>query len=344
MSDAKLEAYFFTAIFLITLVLVGALFYPFLGSLALAMVLATLTTPFYGFVSRYVKNKNLSALVVTILVSLAIMLPAIGIFYLLVDEVRSISEQMSLEKLKWLPSFVLEFQARVLEVFPFFSSINFSEILQSFLQNLGAYTANAVTSTTGLLLKFFIALIAFYYFTLDGKKFLQETIKLSPLDNTEDQAIIQKLKMVTHSIVRGTLVVATLQGLLVGLGFLMFGIPNPVLWGSIAAVAALVPTLGTGMVSLPAILYLFATGQVAAAIGLTAWAILIVGLVDNIIGPRLIGKSSQMHPLFVLLSVLGGLSIFGISGFFLGPLAFGFLVALSEIYKIKIREIHNHSI
>jgi predicted PurR-regulated permease PerM len=344
MSDAKLEAYFFTAIFLTTLILVGMLFYPFLGSVALAMVLATLTTPFYVFVSKYIKNKNISALIVTMLVSLAIMLPAIGIFYLLVDEMRSISENMSVEKLRWIPSFALEFHARILEAFPFFNSINFSEIFQSFLQNIGAYTANVVTSTTSLLLKFFVALIAFYYFTLDGKKFLREAIKLSPLDNDEDHAIVQKLKLVTYSIVRGTLVVATMQGLLVGIGFLVFGVPNPVLWGSLAAVTALVPTLGTSLVSLPAIIYLFATGHVAAAVGLTAWAILIVGLVDNIISPRLIGQRSQLHPLFVLLSVLGGLSLFGISGFFLGPLVFGFLAALSEIYKIKIREIHNHSV
>ena len=344
MSDAKLEAYFFTALLLITLVLVGFLFYPFLGSLALAVVLASLVSPFYGRVHARVKNENLAAFLVTAVVTLAIILPAIGIFFLLLDEVRTFTDQLTTQSFTQLPNVILVFQNKLVEYLPILSSINLTEILLSSFQNLGKNLGGIITSTTGLIFKFFIALIALFYFIKDGYKFLQEVVRLSPLQDSEDDAIVQKLNTVSHSLIRGTLVIAAVQGLLTGLGFLIFGVPNPVLWGSLAAVSALVPTLGTGIILLPAIIFLFATGNVAAGVGLTAWGVLVVGLLDNVIGPKLIGGRSKIHPLFILLSVLGGLAVLGISGFLLGPLLLGFLVALSEIYKVKITEIHKRSI
>lgn len=344
MSDAKLEAYFFTVIFLGTLVLCGYLFYPFFGSLAFAIVLASLVAPFYVKVLARIKNENLSALLVTALVTLAIILPAIGIFFLLLDEVRGVTAELTSNSFSQIPNIISMLFSRVVDIFPFLSSIDFGEVVRNSFQNIGNNLGGIISGTTSLVFKFFISLIALFYFIKDGKKFLKELVKLSPLEDTEDAAIVHKLNTVSHSLIRGTLVVATIQGLLTGLGFLTFGIPNPVLWGAVAAICALVPTLGTSIISIPAIIYLFATGNIAAGIGLTAWATLAVGLVDNLLGPKLIGGRSKIHPLFVLLSVLGGLATFGIAGFLLGPLVLGFLVALSEIYKVKINEIHTHSV
>lgn len=343
MSDAKLEAYFFTALLLITLVIVGFLFYPFLGSLALAVVLASLVMPFYKKVHARIANENLAAFLVTMVVTLAIILPSIGLFFLLLDEVRTLTEQLTSQTFTFLPEMLTRFQDKLVEFLPILSSINFSEILLSSFENFGKNLGGIISSTTGLIFKFFIALIALYYFIKDGKKFLREAVKLSPLRDSEDNAIVHKLNMVSCSLIRGTLVVATLQGLLTGLGFLIFDVPNPVLWGFLAAISALVPTLGTGIILLPAIFFLIATGSVAAGIGLAAWGTLVVGLLDNLLAPKLIGGRSKIHPLFILLAVLGGLAMFGISGFLLGPLILGFLVALSEIYKVKIKEIHNRS-
>lgn len=341
MSEAKLEAYFFTAILLVALLVVGFLFYPFIGSIALAIVLATLVAPFHTLVLQKVKHKSVSAFLVTVLVTCAIILPAIGLVVLLVDEVRNLTEQLSTYDFSLMPSFVAGYEEQFVEMFPFASSMfDFNTIIQDAFENAGAHLTKAITSGANLLLKFFVALIALYYFIKDGKKFLYEIMKLSPLEDSEDVAIVRKLDKVTHSLIRGTLVIAALQGIFVGVGFLLFGVPNPVLWGSVAAVSALIPTLGTGLVSTPAVIYLFMTGSPIAGIGLIAWSMLIVGLVDNIIGPKLIGNGAKIHPLFILLSVLGGLALFGIAGFLLGPLIFGFLVALSEIYKVKIQELH----
>lgn len=341
MSEAKLEAYFFTVLLLLALVVVAIIFYPFIGSLALALVLATLVAPFHDYVKGRIHNKTLSALIVTTIVTCAIILPTIGLVILLIDEIRSITASLADYNFQVIPDFVGVYQAKFIETFPLASSFDFGGVLQNSLNDIGAHFTKVATGATSMALKFFVAIIALYYFIKDGKKFVHEIVHLSPLDDAEDRAIVTKIDRVTHSLIRGTLVIAVLQGLFVGVGFLLFGIPNPVLWGSMAAVSALIPTLGTGIVTAPAIMYLFATGHIAAAIGLTAWSIFIVGWVDNIIGPKLIGSGAKIHPLFVLISVLGGLALFGIAGFLLGPLIFGFLVALAEIYKVKIRKLHN---
>lgn len=340
MSEAKLESYFFTAVFLVALFIVGIIFYPFIGALALAAVLAALIAPVHEWVYVKIKNRVASALIVTTLTTCAIILPAIGIVILLVDEVRTISEHVMRYNFEHSLPFVSEWKEKMFQVLPATSSIDVGQILQNSFNNLSSHIGGAVTGTANLILKFFVALVALYYFFKDGKKFLYEIVKLSPLKDMEDVAIVHKLDAVTHSLIRGTLVIAVLQGLFVGMGFVLFGIPNPVLWGFIAAVSALIPTLGTSLVTTPAIVYLFVTGDVVAGIGLLAWALLIVGLVDNIIYPKIVGSDAKIHPLFVLLSVMGGIILFGISGFLLGPLFLGFLVALSEIYKAKIKELH----
>jgi len=344
MSEAKLDAYFFTALFISVLFVVGVLFYPFLGALALAVVLATLTHPFYRWIRNKVKNRTIAALLTVSVVTLAILLPAAGLFMLLLEEVQGIMERIASTDFSTMPSVLEALKLRIEDTYPLIAEVDFHAMVQMAAQHTGSYAASMVAGMAGLILKLFVVVIALYYFLKDGKHFVELIIKLSPLTDNEDTRIVEKLRVVTYSLIRGTLVIAFLQGIMVGIGFVLFGVANPVLWGTVAAVGALIPTVGTGLVTIPAVVYLFVQGEIAAAIGLAAWSALIVGLVDNIIGPKLIGHGAQIHPLFILLSVLGGLAVFGVAGFLLGPLIFGLLIALSEIYQVKIRQIHNMSV
>ena len=136
---------------------------------------------------------------------------------------------------------------------------------------------------------------------------------------------------------------AATQGVVSGIGLSLFGVPNPVLWGVVAGFAALIPTLGTSLVLIPAALFLLTKGAFVAAIGLFIWALFAVGLIDNFLSPRLVGKGAQLHPLLVLLSVLGGISLFGPAGLILGPLCSSLLLALLSIYhqeKFFRKETH----
>ncbi len=183
----------------------------------------------------------------------------------------------------------------------------------------------------------FIMVLALFYLLRDGKELRAKFITLSPLNNAYDIQIIDKLKVAVNSIVRGSLVVAILQGILASIGVWIFGLPNIIIWGVCATIASLIPGLGTFIVLGPAVAYLFFTGNVGAAIGLLVWAVCIVGLVDNFVTPFLFGRGIKVHSFLILLSVLGGLAFFGPIGFLLGPIILALFFALLDIYPLILK-------
>jgi predicted PurR-regulated permease PerM len=156
---------------------------------------------------------------------------------------------------------------------------------------------------------------------------------LSPLANEYDERILRRLEDAISSVVKGKLLIVLIQGILASVGFWLFGIPHPVLFGALTSLAALIPFVGVAVVFVPAVLYLFFAGSVGAAAGLLVAGI-IIGSVDNVLGPILFERGLQLHPLLILLSVLGGLAFFGPIGFLAGPVALSLLVALLDIYPL----------
>jgi predicted PurR-regulated permease PerM len=156
------------------------------------------------------------------------------------------------------------------------------------------------------------------------------------LDNKYDEHIFTRIKKTITTIVKGVLLIAIIQGCLAGLGMWIFGVPNPTLWGTVSAVVSLVPGLGTAIIFIPAVAYMFVVGNTAYAIGLLLWGALIVGLVDNFLGPYLYSRGAEINPLVMLFSVLGGLSLFGPIGFIFGPIIVALFFTLIEIYQTII--------
>jgi predicted PurR-regulated permease PerM len=340
MSEAKLEAYFFSALFIGVLILTVRLFYPFLGALALALVLASLGMPLYDRIRARIHHESMAALIVVLVMTGAVLFPAVLLFFLLMNEVTSVTQSAAQLDPGVITGTFYALETRIHEVLPMMASFDIGTFVRSSTLALGSYGVTLLTSTASALFKLFIAIFALYYFIKDGHRFVRALVQLSPLTDDEDAQIIQKLRLVSRSLIRETLVIAILQGMLTGVGFLLAGIPNPVLWGAVGAIGSLVPNIGTSIVFVPGVLYLLMTGAVPVGIGLALWGFVVVGLADNLVRPFLVGRAMHIHPLFVLLSVLGGIAVFGISGFLLGPLTLGLLVALSEIYKVKINEIH----
>ena len=176
-------------------------------------------------------------------------------------------------------------------------------------------------------------LFALFYLLRDGRKLKNDIVMLSPLADNYDEKIFLKLRQAIRSIVLGSLVVGLVQGILTGIGFYLFGVPNPALWGSFAVIAALIPGIGTSLVIVPGIIYLFFVTSHLQALGMFIWGLVAVGLVDNFLGPMLVNRGVRVHPFLILLSVIGGLAYFGPIGFIAGPLVVALLVALLEIYK-----------
>ncbi len=225
--------------------------------------------------------------------------------------------------------------APITEVFPGFNpdvqgAVEY--VSASFVNNLG----KIFSGTASIVLGLFLFVISLFYILRDGHNFRKSIIELSPLADAYDKQIIERLERAVNSVVRGSFTISLVQGTLAGIGFAIFGVPNAVLWGTVAAVGALLPGLGTGLVILPALIYLVATGSLASAIGLGIWGVVIVGLVDNLLLPMVVGRGFTVHPVFVLFSIIGGILFFGPVGIFLGPLIIALLFALLEIYKLII--------
>lgn len=212
-------------------------------------------------------------------------------------------------------------------------SLNISQYVGQSLNWIAGSVQSFFAGTLQAVLLLFLGTIAYYYMLKDGKRFVASVCELSPLTATEDKELLQRLHRAINSVIRGSLIIAMLQGIVTGLGLALFGIPSAVLLGSIAGIGALIPTIGTSIILVPSIGYLLLTGEYPSAIGLAVWGAVAVGMIDNFLHPLLVGRGMKMHPLFIFLAVIGGIAYFGISGFIIGPLIASLLFGLLDIFK-----------
>lgn len=332
MSASTLQRYYFTAVTAVIGLLAFFIFRPFTGAIVLAATFAVIFYPLHRLVLHGTNNRpNTAAAATTTLVLLIVFVPLIAFGIQIIREaqalyffatnpnydISNVLSQLIEEQVRlFLPNFSLDLKLYA------------AQASQWLLQHIGPAFSSATRIAINLLLSMFIL----FYLFRDGAALIAKLIKLSPLPDIHDHQIIKRLKSATNSVIRGSLVIALIQGALTGLGFALFGVPNAALWGSVTVLAALVPNVGTGLIITPAIIYLFLTNQLIQAIGLLTWGITAVGLVDNVLGPALINRGLRLHPLIVLLAVIGGLQLFGPIGYILGPLIISLLFTLIDIY------------
>jgi predicted PurR-regulated permease PerM len=339
-EQQKMRPHFLVLCMVGAAVLAAAVLWPFLKPLALAIIFAVVLEGLYLRISHALGGwPSLSALITVIASVVVILLPLSLIGVLVGNEAHGL--YVSLEQgsgRSAVSDLFLKVGDAVAPASPLLGdfvrgiSTDLDRYVKEALQWITEHAGEIFSGASRLLLSSFIFFIALYYLLRDGKKVRKILIDLSPLNDRDDKGVFNRLELTINSIIKGNFVIALIQGLLTTTGFLIFGIPNALLWGMLAAVAALIPGVGTALVLAPAIAFLFLTGTSFQAFGLLIWAVLAVGLVDNLLGPKLVGKGAKLHPLLVLLSVLGGLALFGPIGIFLGPLSVSFLFALLSIY------------
>lgn len=332
MESAKLQTRFFAAFLLSVLILAFFIYRPYLGAVVLAATFAVIFYPLYRRILKAVGERaNIAATITTALVLLIVFVP------LLLFGIQIIREAQPLYAYALDPqnhiSNVLTtvVQERIRSVAPQFS-LNLDVYAQQGLRWIVQHIGAAFSSAAKLVLNLFLSLLTLFYLLRDGKKLVGKIIALSPLKDQQDAEIIFRLQTAVNSVIRGSLVIALLQGAVTGIGLWLFGVPNSALWAGVTVLAALVPNLGTSLVLAPSIAYLFLTDHVPASIGLLVWGILAVGLIDNLLGPRLMSRGTRLHPMITLLSVIGGLQFFGPIGYILGPLVASLLFTLLDIY------------
>ncbi len=334
--DDKPRFYFLLVLLGLAFILAFLIFRPFIYSLVLALIFAIVFQPLYQqILKRSGGQAWLSALVTILILIIFILIPITFLVIQIFQEAQNLYLSLAGDFDNQTLSALWPILSQKLSGFsPLFTNLPLDitqyikSVLSFLVQNLGAIFSNLAK----IFINLFVFLIAFFFLLKDGDKLKQKITYFSPLAKDDDEIIIKKITQAVNSVIKGNLLVATLQGISSSIGFIIFGVPNPIIWGTLAAVGALIPGVGTTIVLAPAIIYLYFTGQAIGAVGLLVWGILAVGLIDNFLGPHFVGKKAGLHPLLVLLSVLGGLMLFGPVGFILGPLAISLLLVLLDIY------------
>ncbi len=336
MSIKRVTEYvFFFGLIAIVGYMVWQILWPFMVALALATVTVVLCYPMYEFILRFSprRNASLAALISTLIVIITIVIPLYFISSLLVNEFVSFYRSLDNEQLL-IDNLFITIEDRVRVYLPEFELNVTEQIRQSgdwLTRNIGLI----FTGTISFIFIFIISMLGAFYLFRDGRRFVNWVIDVSPLPDDEDRLILDRLAKAVRAIVVGTVLLSIIQGLVAAVGFSIFGIERAILWGSLGALGSLLPGIGTAGIMIPAVLYLFFTSTLANAIGLLIWGIVAVILVDNFIGPQLMSRNNNLHPFIILLSVLGGVTLFGPIGFIVGPVIVSLFVVLLEIY------IHN---
>ena len=187
-------------------------------------------------------------------------------------------------------------------------------------------------NTLEFVVNLFVMLYLLFFFLRDGKALAAQAERAMPLKPQHTRRLLNQFATVVRATVKGNVVVALVQGTLGGLAFWVLGITGPLLWGALMALLSLLPAVGAAMVWGPVALYLLSTGAIWSAVGLAVWGVLVIGLVDNVLRPILVGKETRMPDYLVLIATLGGLAVFGLNGFVIGPVIAALFIATWDIF------------
>lgn len=332
MTQKSLQAYFFLIVFLAVVALVAVLYAPFAMVLATAAVFAALLQPIYRVLHKWLYGWSSVASIITIAFAVVVVLMPLSLVgYQVFQESKALYDALRAGGGHELVAFSQALEEPIQRFFPQFH-VDLREYLRQgaswMARNAGSFLSGAATGA----LNTFLFFVALFFFIRDGKHFKRAVVHLSPLDDKDDEKVLKKMGATVNAVMRGALLIALIQGVVSAIGFMIFGVPNATLWGTFAAIGALVPGVGTSIVLIPAVLYLFAISHIGAALGMAIWGATAVGLVDNLLGPYFYGQGIKVHPLPVLFAVLGGLALFGPLGFIFGPLVLSMYFALLELY------------
>lgn len=335
MQTKVMEKYFFFGLLLATFVFTFFIFRPFWAVLVLGISFSIVLMPVHDYLRKYRFPNWLAALTTVLLFLIVLCGPLLSISALVFNQSQGLYESVTASG--DVTPYIEKLNASVTSILPAGVDFDVSKKVSELATTLSANVAKIFTATLSAFFGFLLMLLVIFYFLKDGAKWKKAIVVLSPLHDQDDEKIISRLKLAINGVIKGYLLVALIQGTLMGFGLWIFGVPNPALWGVLAAIASLLPTIGTALVSVPAIIYLLIAGTTGQAIGMLIWAAVAVGMVDNFLNPLIVGGKTQIPSLLILFSVLGGISVLGPVGILVGPLAVSLLYTLISIYRNEIR-------
>lgn len=321
--------------------------FPFVGAVLWAVFMAIVFRPLHMRVLAQVGGRpNVGAILTLLLILIIVILPLIMITISIVQEVsvgvqKLRSGEIDLGAMVRTVMDALPLWAQgILERFGLDNLPNLLNRLAGLLASSGQAIATRLLGigqyTLDFLLGLFVMLYVLYFLLRDGVTLTRRIAVSIPLRDLQSERLLGQFATVVRATVKGNIVIALVQGSLGGLAFWVLGLPGPLLWGAVMALASLIPAVGAALIWGPVVIYMLASGQLWQGIALAVWGTLVIGLVDNFLRPMLVGKDTRMPDYLVLVSTLGGLSVFGINGFVIGPVvAAMFLVAWNMLTALR---------
>ena len=342
MTYHRLQVYFFLAIFILALVLSFFIFRPYLGLMVFAAILAVLMQPVYRKLLKYFRSPGLASFSTVFLTLMLVLVPLMFVVGSLATEAvllyNRVRGRVSFDDVAaTMARLVGPDQAGKVAAEASRAVNDLASYVQPFIGGLTSNIFALFSNTLFFVLGFFIVLLGLYYLLKDGPALKKELLDLSPLSAEDDTVIFDRIIDAIKAVAFGQFVIAIIKGAVGGLAFLLLGLPTPIFWGTMIALTNFVPGVGTALVTVPFTIYLFAVGRFWSALILAIVSLLVIGLVDNFLTPQVMRSRLKIHPMLVLLSILGGLSLFGAIGVFFGPITLSVTLALIGIYKKEFR-------
>lgn len=316
----------------------------FLMAILLAGIFSALIHPFYRRLSIWMGGRKTLASISTILiVFLIFLLPLSGLFAVITSQAIKVGQSAT----PWVQE-QLTSPTDWVHRLPFYEAIDpyrgiIFEKAGKLVESASGFFINglkeAAKGTVNFIFMLFIMLYTMFFFLLDGPLLLEKMLFYLPLKDEDERRLLERFTSVTRATIKGTAVIGVVQGTAAGIAFAVVGIPSAVFWGTVMTVLSIIPGIGTALIWLPAAILLAAQGLWGKAVGLTLFCGLVVGSVDNLLRPRLVGKDTEMHDLMILLSTLGGISLFGLTGFIIGPIVAALFVTVWDMYGMVFQEV-----
>jgi predicted PurR-regulated permease PerM len=343
MQDAPVEApWKQITLFLLTLcilILCALLLHPFSSAIVAAIVLAVVTQRPYDWLAARIKNRSLCAAIALILIILAVVIPTFFLAQELSKQaIATVNAFRNGDHQNKVTSFIANRPALASSIENFTSSIDLNNVARSVAGFLGGNLAGFVGNSVRVITQLVVMLFLLFFLLRDRAIALASLRSLLPLREDETSELLERVGDTILATALGRLTIATVQGILAGLAFWALGVPGFILWAFTLTLCALIPGFGSFLVWGPIALYLGFTGHWGKAALLAVWGGLIVSTIDNILYPILVGGHLRAHTATILLSILGGVALFGPVGIVLGPVLFSIASTLLEIWHNRINQ------
>jgi len=343
----EFSKYFVLLFFVIAAYIVFLVIKPFMIPILTSIIIAYVFYPLYKWMNKKTRRKNLSAVIVTILVIVLIVAPILFIVNSLTREVTTVyinSKQRIAEgniisigsdsNVLWkLNSFLVNIAEKP----------QISSSLDSITNSIISSLSNFLFAIPKKILNFFVMIFLIFFMLRDGELMVKKIKLLLPLKKKYHNKLVKRFGKVTHAVVYGHFIIALIQGMVGVLGLYIFGVKSPLVWGVIMLIASMIPFIGTPVVWFPlGVLKLIeglitnSNSGILKGAGLLIYGFVIISSIDNLIKPKIIGDMAKIHPTIILIGVLGGLLMFGVIGIVVGPLILSLFLTFAEIYKTEI--------